>query len=143
MRVADPAEVDACCDEIEASCLATPDWRAALAELVCPRSRAVRAMVVVGLGLTVSQQANGSECAARDLAPCTRRGSPHAAAHACGRRPGDRAVVYYMPTILASAGVRGREALLGGTMLVGVCQLVENALHPVFTTAPHLPPWTI
>ena len=90
-RVMDPAEAEACCEEIEASVVGAAAPRDALRALLCPRSRGVRLMVVVGLGLTVSQQANGSE-----------------------------AVVYYMPAILQGAGVRGRDGLLGLTVLVGV-----------------------
>ena len=90
-RVMDPAEVEACCEEIDASVVGAAAPRDALRALLCPRSRGVRLMVVVGLGLTVSQQANGSE-----------------------------AVVYYMPAILQGAGVRGRDGLLGFTVLVGV-----------------------
>lgn len=90
-RVMDPAEVEACCEEIDASVVGAAAPRDALRALLSPRSRGVRLMVVVGLGLTVSQQANGSE-----------------------------AVVYYMPAILQGAGVRGRDGLLGFTVLVGV-----------------------
>ena len=90
-RVMDPVEVEPCCDEIEAGVAGAALPRDALRELLCPRSRGLRLMVAVGLGLTISQQANGSE-----------------------------AVVYYMPAILQGAGVRGRDALLGFTVLVGL-----------------------
>jgi len=57
-RVMDPAEVEACCGEIEASVLAAAAPREALRALLCPRTRGVRLMVLVGLGLTLSQQAS-------------------------------------------------------------------------------------
>ena len=56
-RVMDPAEVEACCGEIEASVLAAAAPRDALRALLCPSTRGVRLMVLVALGLTLSQQA--------------------------------------------------------------------------------------
>lgn len=70
------------------------DRRATWSELLSPTQPALRATVLLGLGLGIAQQASGSEAA-----------------------------VYYSPNILEDAGLYSDSEQLGGNILVGLFKL--------------------
>jgi sugar porter (SP) family MFS transporter len=100
MRVMDAEAVPQCMQEMQTALqrLQEQEGEEALRLLCCP-TRAVAMMMLVGFGVCLAQQANGSE-----------------------------AVVYYIPHILKHAGVEGREQQLRLTMLIGACRTVFIAV---------------
>ena len=67
-----------------------------LRELLCP-SRALRHAMLVGWGMALFQQANGSE-----------------------------GVVYFTPTVLRSTGITNDDTLYGMTAAVGACKVLPS-----------------
>ncbi|CAN0169914.1 unnamed protein product [Pylaiella littoralis] len=81
-------------DEMKVVAGEEANGKATWSELLCSVSPALRATVMLGLGLGIAQQASGSE-----------------------------ALVYYSPSVLKDAGLASDSAQLGGNILVGLSKL--------------------
>lgn len=106
-KVMSQAEVDSCVEDMQgsgtlvsprsarsaANTAAQPEEPSPITQLFLKPTKVTKLLMLIGWTVSISQQLNGSE-----------------------------AVVYYIPTIMKSAGIEDRDTQLIYTMLIGVCR---------------------